>query len=127
MYRPWGEGAMWQEKGPGLIRLTEQKGCLGRAESFLKHQEVERGSSRAPHKGCSTRVLGDSLSSKSCQLFFKASCHPSTFTGDCTVQTVYTLFRAIFQHIPGALMFRLKTENAHLALSSGEIRVMARH
>ena len=50
-----------------------------------------------------------------------------TFTGDCTVQTVYTLFRAIFQHIPGASMFRLKTENAHLALLSGESRVMAHH
>ena len=72
-------------------------------------------------------ILEDSLSVKSCQLFLKASMSPMTFTGDCTVQTVYTLFRAIFQHIPGASMFRLKTENAHLALLSGESRVMAHH
>ena len=127
MHRPWGEGAPWQEKGgPGLIQVTEQKGCLGWAESFLKHQEVERGNSHALHKGRNTtwEFWKTPCPGGAVSFFSRHPCHPWTFTGDCTVQTVYMLFGAIFQHTPGASMFRLRTECCfrNLALSHGEVK-----
>ena len=74
MHRPWGEGATWQEKGgPGLIQVTE--GMPGVSRIFPETSGGGEGKQPCPTQRTQhdMRVLEDSLSRKSCQLFLKAS------------------------------------------------------